>query len=98
MNLDLQSLTSLDLQSLTSKEIDLNTYKLQKGDIVKIKHNYLEENEENNFHIVMESVHSENNNYVYLTEICDFNLKALFPSQLRTRLEAIEPILYGNCL
>ena len=89
---------NLDLQSLTSKKIDLNTYKLQKGDIVKIKHNYLEENEENNFHIVMESVHSENNNYVYLTEICDFNLKALFPSQLRTRLEAIEPILYGNCL
>jgi len=46
----------------------------------------------------MESVHSKNNNYVYLTEICDFNLKVRFPLQLRTRLEAIEPILYVDIL
>lgn len=90
------NLRNFDLSELTPKETDLSQIELKKGDIVKIKKEWLDKGEEDNFHVVMEASYCENNSSIYLSSICDYNLKAKFPQQMKTPIKYIQDIVFGN--
>jgi hypothetical protein len=90
---------NLDEENLRPKSVDLSTYTLSVGDIVKCLPQYSDDPNNIPYEVVMEVAGKETSNpYVYLTAITPEVLKMKFRPQLKTSVYMIENIIYGNCL
>ena len=77
-----------------AKELAKNPFK--KGDMVRIKKEFLELNERHTFHVVKDI----GIGYAALTEIIpeDEKIQHRFNPIIRTKIDCIEPEIFGNCL
>ena len=76
-------------QELEANKVFSTSFK--PGDIVKIKEEFLEPHEDDNFHVVQ----NVGQGYSYLTEICEYNIKnPTFAPSVRTGTKYIDTYIY----
>jgi len=81
-------------QMLQEEAIELAKNPFKKGDMVRIKKEFLEKNERHSFHVVKDI----GIGYADLTEIIPEDEDLRFNPILRTKIDCIEPEIFGNCL
>ncbi len=81
---------------MSIQNVDFTDYIIKKGDIVKVKKEFSDTPDDIPFEVVMSVFLHPDNPHVYLSQI-EMNKKPLkFAPQLKTRLDQIESVIYGN--